>query len=582
MKATLAGVTLAAAMFLPGAQAFRDSPVSAPAIGACTAEQLLGAVPEPDEVEAHRGAPLPVISYPFGTEQDLWGMELTLRVDEGGRVVCHGQLGAFGQPLNITPPRREALNAIWYAPFVRNGRAVPAIVKERVAEQELAETHVSLPSAPQDQIRISLERTGCYGSCPQYRVQVQGDGLVTYQGGEFVDVAGRHQFRVPRGEVTALIDSLRAKDLWSLRSGYRSGITDHPTYVLTFEIGGQVKQIEDYVGQMAGMPPLVTAFENEVDKVARTDKWIRISTESVDALAAEGFRFDSADGAEMLARAVANDEGKDDLAMARLIELGAPISGAEPSRYLLGSHGPSVLGDALRAQRVAVVQALIAEGALATNGKPDQAKIDAAFRDAIAGGSLALVRMIWDVPGAGVHPALTFDDKPEDGRPDDGKLAQGKRSAVSLLLTHPGWSKTERWEGLEIARWLELQGVDIHASRADGDTLLHIAAEADDARFVRYLLDRGLSASAPGTYGLPPLGSVGDEEVALLLLEAGTDMSQMGDFAGYARDQHWQRVVAWLKDHPAARPPRRGSADLGADRSSEPAPEPLADVSCKS
>lgn len=98
---------------------------------------------------------------------------------------------------------------------------------------------------------------------------------------------------------------------------------------------------------------------------------------------------------------------------------------------------------------------------------------------------------------------------------------------------------------------LPAQGCDIKASRANGDTLLHIAAGANDAAFVRYLLDQGLDASAAGEYGLPPLASVQDEDVALLLLEAGTDLRMMDDdgqrFIDYARDNHWGRVVAWLQ-----------------------------------
>src|SRR5690606_772179 len=131
------------------------------------------------------------------------------------------------------------------------------------------------------------------------------------------------------------------------------------------------------------------------------------------------------------------------------------------------------------------------------------------------------VQSIWEAAGAG-HPALTFMD---EGENLDDKPVR-KRAPVTLLLSG-AYQPRQEWQGLAVARWLVARGCDIKASGADGDTLLHIAAEANDVAFVRYLLDQGLDASAAGEYGLPPLASVQDEDVALLLLEAGTDLRMM-------------------------------------------------------
>jgi hypothetical protein len=70
---------------------------------------------------------------------------------------------------------------------------------------------------------------------------------------------------------------------------------------------------------------------------------------------------------------------------------------------------------------------------------------------------------------------------------------------------------------------------------------------------VRYLLDQGLTASTPGAYSLPALASSEDEDVAVMLLEAGTDLSKMEDggrrFRRYASYNHWGRVISWLDAH---------------------------------
>lgn len=524
------------------------SPVVANDVPVCGDAQLLVSKMDDKQVQAHRKSALPTISYPYGTQREDWGLLLTLRVDESGRVACYLAKDDFGRPQALNAERRGIVKALgdWgYQPFVREGKAVAATVAERIREEELPEKHVPLPQVPLEQVRIVLERTGCYGWCPSYRVELYGDGRATYQGGHYVDVQGKHEYRMPKEDVARLVESLRSKDLWSLRSEYNAPITDNPTYVLTLDMGKQSRKIADYVGGMVGMPVVVSEFEDEVDKVARTDKWMYLTTESVNYLKAEGFAFDSQAGAELLARAVANDKTQDQAAMLALIELGAPlVVTGTPKSGFQSTPGP-LLESALLNRHGDLLQPLVERGALDTNGKRDQKKIDAAFRAAIEGGRLDAVKAMWTIEGARPHPALTFKDESEDDKP------RRKQSPLTLALSRRYGD--EGWEGLEIAKWLVEQGCDLKARAANGDTLLHIATEAGDASFVRYLLDQGLDASTPGEYDLPALGSADDEEIALMLLQAGTDFKLMDDdghqFLRYAKDNHWGRVVAWLKQH---------------------------------
>lgn len=104
-----------------------------------------------------------------------------------------------------------------------------------------------------------------------------------------------------------------------------------------------------------------------------------------------------------------------------------------------------------------------------------------------------------------------------------------------------------------MAKWLAGQGCDLKARAANGDALLHIVTDAGDVQFVRYLLDQGLDGSMSGEFDLPEPGSARNEEIALMLLEAGTDLSRMDDgghrFLQYAEENHWGRVVAWVEEH---------------------------------
>lgn len=511
----------------------------------CTAQQLLAAVPGKAEVEAHRQFALPTIDYPAGTEKDFWGMSVILRVTPEGQPECYALEDRFRRDVPLDPERSAFLAAIrsWrYLPFTRDGSATPAIVTEDIREQELPGTHVPMPDVALSDVSISLRRTGCYGTCPSYRVTVRGDGTATYEGDAFVDVEGEHHYTVPVEEVAALVERIREDDLWSMRSNYQAAITDHPSYALVIRMGDRTKPIRDYVGKMAGMPEVISEFEDEVDRVARSDQWVSLGMTAVERLEAEGFRFASQEGADLLARAVSNPASSD-VAIARLIALGAPIRGGK-TRTLFGTGETHVLEAALRNRHAGLVQPLVDAGAWSKDGRVDQPLVDAAFRAAVAGGSLPAVEEVWRVAGEGSRPALTFRDETiEEER------TRRKRAPVVLLLD-PYAARHDTWDGLAIAQWFAARGGDLGGSRANGDTLLHAAASGNDLAFVAYLLEQGLDPSAAGEFGLPALGSTEDEDVALLLLQAGTDIRPLDEgrpFIEFARSRHWGRVVAWLE-----------------------------------
>ena len=520
------------------------------AVPKCSAAQLLGYAPEPDEVAGHRHFNLPSVNYPFGTKRtDAWGVDLTVRVDRSGHVACYrakGRLFDSGPDRRLSNEARAALDGFrtWtYAPFVQGGQAVDAIVSEQIDEWERPQKHVPLPEVALEKVRIVLRRSGCYGPCPVYSVEIRGDGSVLYEGVNYVDVPGKHSYHVSAADVAKLVDSARTIDFWSLRSSYRASITDNPDYFTSVQMGEQEHHLEDYVGKSAGMPASVTDFEQQIDAVARSREWVNFSQFAVQQLQHEGYDFKSPAGAELLARAVANDESNDNQAMADLVAFGAPIDGPLPTTRRV-SAARSVIEAALLNQRELLIDPLIDKGALQSGGQPDQAKIDAAFRAAISGGRMMLVQKIWQVGGVEHQPALTFDDEADDG--------SRKQSPVTLLLFHQPRQRVP-WEGMQIARWLSSQGCDLKAAAADGETLLHIAAKAEDVQFVRFLLNQGMSPSTPGKYGLPALGGVESEDVAMVLLEAGTDMSHMNgsghSYRSFAEYNHWQRVVQWLTAH---------------------------------
>lgn len=50
---------------------------------------------------------------------------------------------------------------------------------------------------------VSLERTACFGACPQYSVSLYRDGIVAYEGVRFVKVRGKRMARLTPEEAAA-------------------------------------------------------------------------------------------------------------------------------------------------------------------------------------------------------------------------------------------------------------------------------------------------------------------------------------------------------------------------------------------
>jgi hypothetical protein len=528
--------------------------VRAADVAACNPALRSGVPVSERETDQHRLFEVPVVDYPRTAtpEFDYRGV-FELRVDERGHVAC------FVEPKNtareLTPERRAVLRraSAWrYRPFLRDGHAVAVIASQRFDEQILPQRHVPTPRVPDNQVRISFVQSRHFFGGTAYAVHIRGDGWVGFHALAGSDVPGTFGYRVPKEDVARLIALIRDGDLWSAAGNYHGQVTDQSTQWLTVRFGNETKTITDYAGRAAGMPVIVTRVQEEVARVARAEQWTTLSDAALDRLQRDRFDFRSPAAGQMLASAVLNHWARDDGPMLRLLELGAPIDAPLQGRSMIDrpASDSSLIEEALLQRRTRLIAPLIARGALNTKGRPDQRKIDAAFRAAVIGGRLQPVQQIWAVAGSRPHPALTYRDAP------DFPEAPPKEGVPVALLLDRGYDNPD-WEGLEIARWLDAQGNDLLATGANGRTLLETAAAGDvDGRFVRYLLEKGADPTVSGRYEYSPVDSAQSEDVALALLEAGSEVPNrsMGfpPYRDRAQERGWNRVVAWLDSHPSA------------------------------
>jgi len=175
------------------------------------------------------------------------------------------------------------LTLLWktwqYKPFERNGHPVLAKVRESVAVlpiRKRSEVHIPFPEIHDwNSLRITLSRSGCYGVCSTYDIEIHGDGTVLYDGKAFVGTTGRERVKISQPSLVKLVDVFRKADYFSLADGYVSGVTDLPTCASSISFDGLSKSVLDYEGRDVGMPPGVSDVQAAIDQLSGASKWVR-------------------------------------------------------------------------------------------------------------------------------------------------------------------------------------------------------------------------------------------------------------------------------------------------------------------
>jgi hypothetical protein len=182
-------------------------------------------------------------------------------------------------------------------------------------------------TTPSEPVEITLQRTVCFGTCPDYSVTLKGDGTVLYTGRQFVKTPGEHTWKIEPAAVRALAREMEAAGFFELQDAYTAMMTDNPTTFTTLTIGTRTKKVKDYV---AG-PPKLKDIEARIDEVSGVLKYVAPDRKLVQAIEsgnADGVRALLADGANVK---VADADG------VTLVMRAAAAGSAETVRLLLAA-----------------------------------------------------------------------------------------------------------------------------------------------------------------------------------------------------------------------------------------------------
>ncbi len=117
-------------------------------------------------------------------------------------------------------------------------------------------------------VSVQIERTTCYGKCPAYRLGVNKNGSLGYEGKRFVKKEGFYEAEVGEDEVADIFQDIKSLPLKEYQEKYDRGMTDVPSLIITFT---QKNGKEQKITIRSGGPEELIQLANKVDRYLEAD-----------------------------------------------------------------------------------------------------------------------------------------------------------------------------------------------------------------------------------------------------------------------------------------------------------------------
>jgi len=121
----------------------------------------------------------------------------------------------------------------------------------------------------------TLERTGCYGECPVYRLTVNSDRSVVYVGTRWVKVLGRQVYQISEAQMAELQAAFERANFIQMRDYDKVENTDDDWAHLSYRRGGGFKRVRHYHGDNAA-PAALSALEDEFDRIVDSGRLVGV------------------------------------------------------------------------------------------------------------------------------------------------------------------------------------------------------------------------------------------------------------------------------------------------------------------
>jgi hypothetical protein len=118
---------------------------------------------------------------------------------------------------------------------------------------------------------LTMERTPCFGRCPNYKITIMNSGKVLYHGIKFTRKEGPYTKMLTAKQLSQIQTRIDEINLFELNDKYDSNITDIPAVALFVVYKGNKKKIFDRYGG----PKELKEFEKLIDSIVLDDQLIK-------------------------------------------------------------------------------------------------------------------------------------------------------------------------------------------------------------------------------------------------------------------------------------------------------------------
>lgn len=98
---------------------------------------------------------------------------------------------------------------------------------------------------------VELKTSGCFGFCPVFQLTVLNNGLVRYDGKQFVEKTGKDSFNLSADELKRLKAKVKEANLWQYPDKIKTEVADAPFATLTAFEKGKSKSVNGSIDRPA-------------------------------------------------------------------------------------------------------------------------------------------------------------------------------------------------------------------------------------------------------------------------------------------------------------------------------------------
>jgi len=128
---------------------------------------------------------------------------------------------------------------------------------------------------------ITLERTACRGTCPIYKLTIEGNGVVIYEGQDFVQVKGRQTASLSPEQIQELVSVFEQARFSTLPDYIDQDSTDSPSVITSITLNGKTKTVNHYYGDNSA-PQELFDLESKIDEITNSKQWTGSAASSPD------------------------------------------------------------------------------------------------------------------------------------------------------------------------------------------------------------------------------------------------------------------------------------------------------------